>query len=604
VYASALLFAPKRSVVRRLFALEFLPQWISQQPDVPDDWSELLQAFDVQGGFTSAIAFSPDGQLLARAGTAGLGFWDPSSGQFCASLGDDGDFFSSSLQFSPDGRVLLHRCNYRHRDTELAFLIDVKLMAKRGVIDCGLTYGSRASFSADGELLALGNGHTVTLWDVMSVTLRQTLIARASHGCVVFSPRRHILAYTIDHSVVLYDCSADWDVARLRGQGEGVSDVAFSPDGERLAIGALDGNIQLWDVARATVHFTTNVGPHRVLRTVFVGDGQLLVVVDEWSCSVWDVPTGSKRYVIDKEMRNGGHTFSPDGQLLLSELRGNSGAAGVWDIQQNKLLGKFAGHYDGLYHAAAFSPDGRLLASAADKEPLVVRDVGLMAAQEPSAAYVSRVARFDVAPGGQHVACATYHGKIFLWHVATGVRERAPEHYRRFELSGLCFSPDGRLLAFVTAFHDIMVWDFGAGRTHSLLHLGVRVRERGLMLFAPDSARLVLQLENSDIALWDFQAAEGNISTLFRTSWDPVEYPAFAPDGSHLAGWTRDAVCVWDVRHAKAVSSYRSARCKMAFVPPQGSLLAVIGWASPDEGRLELWDWRAGTVVRWLKLAI
>ena len=61
VYASALIFSPTNSLVRRLFSREE-PSWIELKPKVEDDWNACLQTLEGHTGSVSSVVFSADGQ--------------------------------------------------------------------------------------------------------------------------------------------------------------------------------------------------------------------------------------------------------------------------------------------------------------------------------------------------------------------------------------------------------------------------------------------------------------------------------------------------------------------------------------------------------------
>ncbi|KAI9856253.1 MAG: hypothetical protein M1813_009172 [Trichoglossum hirsutum] len=63
-YNSALIFSPKRSIVRRQFLSEF-PNWIKNVPTVEEDWTPCLQTLEGHSDSVMSVAFSPDGQRLA-----------------------------------------------------------------------------------------------------------------------------------------------------------------------------------------------------------------------------------------------------------------------------------------------------------------------------------------------------------------------------------------------------------------------------------------------------------------------------------------------------------------------------------------------------------
>src|SRR5579871_6205269 len=66
-YVSAIVFAPERSIVRKIFNPEKLIDWIFKLPKVQNDWGALLQVLEGHAYPVKAIAFSFDGKLLASA---------------------------------------------------------------------------------------------------------------------------------------------------------------------------------------------------------------------------------------------------------------------------------------------------------------------------------------------------------------------------------------------------------------------------------------------------------------------------------------------------------------------------------------------------------
>ena len=65
-YCSALVFSPKTSEIRRQFG-DQIPLWVTRLPAVRDYWNSFLQALEGHSGGAWAVAFSPDGQMVASA---------------------------------------------------------------------------------------------------------------------------------------------------------------------------------------------------------------------------------------------------------------------------------------------------------------------------------------------------------------------------------------------------------------------------------------------------------------------------------------------------------------------------------------------------------
>ena len=86
VYASALIFSPAGSLIRRHFKKEE-PEWITIKPPMRDEWSECLQTLEGHSSGVYSVAFSHDSARLASAsGDNTVKVWDASSGQCLRTL--------------------------------------------------------------------------------------------------------------------------------------------------------------------------------------------------------------------------------------------------------------------------------------------------------------------------------------------------------------------------------------------------------------------------------------------------------------------------------------------------------------------------------------
>jgi WD40 repeat protein len=104
-YASALLFSPRDSLIRRLFQHEE-PEGITIRPAMSDGWSACLQTLEGHSSIVNSVAFSHNSIRLASASAdSTVRIWDTSSGACLQTLkGHSSDV--SSVAFSHDSTRL------------------------------------------------------------------------------------------------------------------------------------------------------------------------------------------------------------------------------------------------------------------------------------------------------------------------------------------------------------------------------------------------------------------------------------------------------------------------------------------------------------------
>jgi WD40 repeat protein/beta-lactamase regulating signal transducer with metallopeptidase domain len=204
---------------------------------------------------------------------------------------------------------------------------------------------------------------------------------------------------------------------------------------------------------------------------------------------------------------NGAHdvAFSPDGKLLATAHSYNADPSEVklWDTTTGALLATLSAPDRGVV-TLAFSPDGKLLAGKAHL---------LSGSASP--------------------------WEIILWEVASR-RETRTFRGHTGRIKALAFSPDGKTLASSGADKTTRFWEIASGReTGRIENSDVW---RWTIAYAPDGQTLAT-IGTGAIQLWDVAGRRLRATLEPRTERFAVESVAYAPDGRTVAaaGSTYDA---------------------------------------------------------------
>ena len=268
----------------------------------------------------------------------------------------------TALAFSPDGS-LLAAGDAEHRIK----LFDVKSAKTRQTLrDHGAAITSVA-FSPDGTLLAsAGKENVIRLWDVKTGQLLKTLDGHTlAVSAVAFSPDGLLLASGgYDKLINLWDVKTGQIVKTLSGHADSVTGVTFSPDGQRLASASQDQTAKVWDVPAGKELFTLTGHTGGLTSIAYSPDGQWLATgsVDR-TAKVWNATTGSIERTLDGFQKSlAGVAFSPDSQQLAVVTDGRE--AQIRRVQTWEVLRQFEPREDFTFTAVTFSPDGAFLALA------------------------------------------------------------------------------------------------------------------------------------------------------------------------------------------------------------------------------------------------
>ncbi len=287
-----------------------------------------------------------------------------------------------SLTFSPD--------DARHASTTISGDVWVKdvLGGQQNLIDEESVGTARSvAFSSDGKTLAVGGlWNAVRLWNVPSGEELGAVRPDGQNNAmlVAFSRDGRLLAAGgIAGPVTLWDWRSRRQLAVLGGHHGGVTGLEFSPDGSTVAVADSAGMVTLWDVEcrKKRTTFRAHSAGNGVSAMAYSPDGALLATTSYLECTVrlWDAASGRPQCTLPVA-RFGVRAlaFSPDGDLLA--LARADGTAALWGVALGREVGSVRANEMSL-QSVAFSGDGRMLATGGADGSVRIWDMALALAR-------------------------------------------------------------------------------------------------------------------------------------------------------------------------------------------------------------------------------
>jgi WD40 repeat protein/serine/threonine protein kinase len=401
--------------------------------------------------------------------------------------------------------------------------------------------------------------------------------------------------------VIVWDARTGQELLSLKGAS---ASVAFSPDGKRLASSAADNTVKVWDAQTGREIRTFKGHADWVEHVTFSPDGKRLASASaDTTVKVWDAQTGQEIRTFKGHADWVEHlTFSPDGKQLASV---DDNTVKVWEAQTGQELFSFTGSH----YSVAFSPDGKRLASPGGG------GVRVWDAQTGQELLFLKGAGYDIAfsPDGKRLASggSGWGTTLRIWDLQTGQEIRTLKGGSR----RVVFSPDGQRLASSAPDNSVKVWDVQQDQEHRTL----QASGEGSIAFSPDWRRLARAASDNTVQVREVQT--GQLILTLKGHTVPVHGLAFSPDGKRLAsggggerlpggGFSRGPrsqgeVKVWDAQTGQELLSFNGltgAAWNVAF-SPDGKRLAsdLKGPPDPSAFALKVWDAQTGQELLSLK---
>ncbi len=258
----------------------------------PTGWAQETTTLSQYGDWVTAVAFSPDGKVLASAGGESLQYrpgsvrlWDVSSGKQLASLeGHKTNVWS--IAFSPDGKRLI---SSGYDGT--VFIWDIAAKKSVATLEKHKSWCRAVSFAPDGANFATaGEDGTVVIWSADGKEVKELKAHESSIYAITFSPDGKTLATaSSDKTVKFWNWQEGKETGKLSGHTDAVWSITFSPDGATVATASADRSLRLWKSTGEAI-VSVHAGKNWVTDVAFSADGGSLATAShDRTVRIWNV---------------------------------------------------------------------------------------------------------------------------------------------------------------------------------------------------------------------------------------------------------------------------------------------------------------------------
>jgi WD40 repeat protein len=472
--------------------------------------------------------------------------------------------------FSPDGRTLVS-CGEDGR-------IIVWDFARRERLAALPQHATALAFSPDGRWFASGGPDgQASLWDARTLRPVRVMKHGQSVHALAFSPDSSLLITGQPFGFTLWETASGKMLQRWPG---GMSHGTFVfPNGNRVLLGS---TLTLVDLASGRVVEEREGQANWIAMTP---DGARFATIDTRGGVRFYRFTNRERTRHELRAHRPAHqdhgravAYSPDGKLLASAAEDIV----VWDAERMEKVARF--QYDSIVWSVAFSPDGRWVISTHGDGAVLVWDVAERQRVASLNAHSGAVRAVAFHPDGQRLVTGGEDRVVIVWNLSTGRKERVlAGHPTR--VTAVAFSHDGQWIASTDHEGGAMLWTGAQLRPQAF----VRPQETNSYCIAlsPDDRLLA-----TSHALYGVR--DGFLHITFRSSPATLGYGQIYA-GAWVAGSRRFAgvtdggwALVWDVVAKRVAAAHRIPETHLvaASVSPDGKWMV----SGEDEGTVRLWS--------------
>lgn len=437
----------------------------------------------------------------------------------------------------------------------------------------------------------------------------------------------------------------------------GISGVAFSPDGQRLATSDTSGEVQIWNRISGQQQLALKADTVWTWAVAFRSDGRLLATAgDDYQVKLWNAQTGDCLQILSGHSNTiNAIAFSPNGKLLAS--CGQDGTIRLWAVQGggnnnahdnandnshdnangnvynnahndahdnahgnvndnpqangavivNAVCVDILQGHQGRVWSIAFSPDSQMIVSGSEDCTLKIWDVATAACLKTWTGHDRWIKTVACSADGAWIASGDFNGVIKVWQAATGICCHTWQAHQS-TVTAVAFCPvdaaagrSANLLASSSYDQTVRFWDIDRG-------IGLKTWQAHsnriwCIAFSPDGQFLASGGEDHATRLWDVQT--GYACKTWKGHTNGILALALLDQTILATGHEDQTVKLWQPQTGEVrqiLRGHTNRVWSVAFAPAGENQAASEMLASGSADRtLKLWDLQTGQCLRTLQ---
>jgi WD40 repeat protein/DNA-directed RNA polymerase specialized sigma24 family protein len=281
-----------------------------------------------------------------------------------------------------------------------------------------------------------------------------------------------------DGSLTIWQLENSNRVQQFYNHNLSVNSVAFSPDGSILASGGSDGYVSLYGFPSGLKQISLGGFKSPILSLAFSPNGKILTVGSVgrgWSWDMQDHTFPILDYYEYPGLQVNRVAYSPDGSLLAHAL--SDGSVWLRRASDGAVVARLGGHQQSVLSLAFSSDDHWLASGSADgrvnlwsitKRPDQKLKNWIPFRADPPSDWVIEnrlslihkdwVTDLSFTPYQNILTTASLASGTYFWQIPSGDRLESPLGTLWDQALSLAFSPNGRMLAIASAWGGVRLW--------------------------------------------------------------------------------------------------------------------------------------------------